>query len=128
MNPDEFLTLAIKLSSSSGEAERRSAVSRAYYGAFHQAKVLLEACEITIPNSENIHSVIVRCLQHSGDMEIEVAGRKLDSLRSERNDADYRLADRRFQNPKFIQIQVTSARQVSDAVAQALQILQVSAV
>jgi uncharacterized protein (UPF0332 family) len=42
MNPDEFLTLAEQLAGQPSEAARRSAVSRAYYGAFHLARGLVE--------------------------------------------------------------------------------------
>jgi uncharacterized protein (UPF0332 family) len=120
MKPDDFLALAIRLSSSSAEAERRSAVSRAYYGTFHWARELIDSCGVTLPASDHIHSTLVRCLQHSGDPRLETAGRKLDSLRSERNQADYNLADRRFTNATFVQIQITSARQIADAISNAI--------
>lgn len=49
MNPADFIALAVKLSNSQEEADLRTAVSRAYYGAFHSARQLLEECGIGFP-------------------------------------------------------------------------------
>ncbi len=38
MNPREFLTLARELAGRDDEAARRTAISRAYYAAFHQLR------------------------------------------------------------------------------------------
>jgi hypothetical protein len=65
MSPDDFLALAARLSASSGEAERRSAVSRAYYGVFHIARQVIEACGVTCPESAEAHDKISKCLQQS---------------------------------------------------------------
>jgi uncharacterized protein (UPF0332 family) len=115
MNPDEFLDLAIRLSSAAGEAERRSAVSRAYYGVFHASRVLIEACDVIVPQSAEGHRVVIWCLQNSLDADLETAGRKLDSLRTIRNQADYRLGQRDFADAQFIQLQMQRARAVADA-------------
>jgi uncharacterized protein (UPF0332 family) len=42
MNGELFLTVAAELVSGKSEAHHRSAVSRAYYGAFHAARQLLQ--------------------------------------------------------------------------------------
>lgn len=44
MNPASFISLAVKLSNGRQEAELRTPVSRADYGAFHSARELLEDC------------------------------------------------------------------------------------
>jgi len=55
-------------------------------------------------------------LQNSRDAELETAGRKLDSLRTIRNQADYRLNQRDFADAAFIQLQMRRARAIADAV------------
>ena len=51
MAPREFLDLADELLDGSGEASWRSAVSRAYYAAFHTARLLLIHCGFLIPRA-----------------------------------------------------------------------------
>ena len=51
MEGTDFLQLAIRLSAGVTEAEWRSAVSRAYYGAFHVARQFVESCGVTLPRS-----------------------------------------------------------------------------
>jgi uncharacterized protein (UPF0332 family) len=110
MNPEAFMVLAVKLSGSSGEAERRSAVSRSYYGLFHCACLLVEECGVVCPESAEAHDKVAKCLQHSGDAAIDAVGKELNSFRTVRNQADYRLTDVRFTDAKFIQIQLGVAR------------------
>lgn len=47
MDPAEFISLALRLSTSHREADLRTAVSRAYYGAFHLVRELLEDCGVS---------------------------------------------------------------------------------
>ncbi|HEX7380161.1 MAG TPA: hypothetical protein VF278_23775, partial [Pirellulales bacterium] len=67
MSPNDFVSLAVKLSNSAHEAELRTAVSRAYYGAFHSARDLLEDCGISFPPKEllgaDVHRKIRFCLE-----------------------------------------------------------------
>lgn len=114
MSPEDFLILAIRLSASSGQAELRSAVSRAYYSVFHQARLLVEACGVACPESGEAHDKVAKCLQHARDALLDAAGSKLNSLRGMRNDADYRLSDLRFAQPSFVAIQVSVAREIAD--------------
>jgi uncharacterized protein (UPF0332 family) len=121
MSPGDFLALAIRLSREAGEAEKRSAVSRAYYGVFHVARALLEACDISCPESAEAHAKVSMCLQQSKDRDVVTAGSELKSLRTARNHADYRLSDRRFTDAKFVAIQLGIAQGVSTALARASQ-------
>ncbi len=109
MNPDEFLKLAEQLAALSSEAAHRSAVSRAYYGAFHLARSLVESCEVRVLQSAEGHSGASRCLQNCGLSALAAAGRELDSLRSIRNKADYDLSSKQFSNAKSIQAHLQSA-------------------
>lgn len=114
MKPDDFLVLAIRLSAGAGQAELRSAVSRAYYSVFHQARLLVEACGVICPVSGEAHDKVAKCLQHAGDPVLDTAGSKLTSLRVMRNDADYRLNDQRFSQSAFVGIQIAIAREIAD--------------
>ena len=49
MTGKEFIVLAKKLAEEVGAAECRSAVSRAYYGAFHAALALLARTGVLLP-------------------------------------------------------------------------------
>jgi len=110
MNPDDFLSLATRLASGNSEAEKRSAVSRAYYGVFHCARLLIvEECEVTFPETAEAHTKIAICLQHSGNLELQTAGAEINTFRATRNKADYSLSDQRFDSPKFIQVQLEIA-------------------
>jgi uncharacterized protein (UPF0332 family) len=116
MNPDDFLELAQRLAAGPGEAELRSAVSRAYYGLFHAARILVAACEVTTPESAEAHTKVCLCLQNSGHPQLEGAGRKLASFRNIRNRADYQLTDRRFNSGAFVTIQMSIARDIAAAI------------
>ena len=52
MNWRDFLVLAGRLGGGAAEAEWRSAVSRAYYAAFHVARLLLSDLKFTIPRAD----------------------------------------------------------------------------
>lgn len=95
MNGSDFIDFAGQLSVAepSLPAPTRSAVSRAYYGAFHLAKDFL----IEIDNSfrartgENEHQFIQRHYQHCGVEPVATLGQLLSNLHESRKVADYRL-------------------------------------
>jgi len=119
MKPEEFLVLAVRLSASPGEAERRSAVSRAHYAIFHAARLAVEDCGIVCPSSAEVHDKLAKCLQNAGDADLAMVGDKLNMFRAVRNSADYRLHDQRFTNGKFVALQLASARETADALNEA---------
>jgi uncharacterized protein (UPF0332 family) len=49
MNWRDFLSLAARLGADTTEADWRTAVSRAYYAAFHAARQLLTGLNFTVP-------------------------------------------------------------------------------
>lgn len=51
MNPRDFLEVANDLLSGDSEAEGRSAISRAYYAAFHVALNLFRCCGFHPPDT-----------------------------------------------------------------------------
>jgi uncharacterized protein (UPF0332 family) len=102
MTGSDFLACAEKFSKGSTEAELRSAVSRAYYGAFHEALALLHVCGVWLPKTEQVHVKLGFCLRDCGDLGATTAGRELEILRSRRKIADYDLGDNRFAAPSSV--------------------------
>jgi uncharacterized protein (UPF0332 family) len=98
MNAREFLDVAEPLIAGMTEAEWRSAVSRAYYAAFHVARGLLDLCGFDVPRAEQAHAYLCRRLENSGHTDVENTGSALNALRKMRNRADYDL-DRIFPHP-----------------------------
>jgi uncharacterized protein (UPF0332 family) len=76
---------------SGDEAIWRSAISRAYYGAFHSAVGFLGQLQIAFPKRENEHKFAQEALNNSGDTNIRTAAYLLSDLRHNRNLADYEL-------------------------------------
>lgn len=94
-NWSEYLNLAEMLTGrttipSSQEAKLRSAVSRAYYAAFCQARNHLRDEEgHTIPPGGQAHPYVRDALRSSSDRARKQIGNDLDRLRRRRNQADY---------------------------------------
>ena len=91
MNERDFLAVAKLLAGESTEAAWRSAVSRAYYAAFHVARSLLEELGFTVPRADKAHDFLYVRLNNCGDPQVGAAGRQLKQLRDDRNQCDYNL-------------------------------------
>jgi uncharacterized protein (UPF0332 family) len=89
MTGRDFLPLAIQLAAGNTEAEWRTAVSRAYYAAFHVARELFEDLGFRVPPMDRAHKHLVFRLSNCGEPQIQQVGFDLDSLRRLRNQADY---------------------------------------
>ena len=113
MTGNEFLILAGKLTTSADEASLRSAVSRAYYGAFHLSTQFLEDIERPVP--KNAHVYVARQLQRSGQADACRAGSLLGDLQSKRIKADYRLDDSRIGTSAFARLYVEWASEIQTA-------------
>ena len=85
----DFLALATRLAGGTTEAEGRSAVSRAYYAAFHVARQLFADLGFAVPRADRAHQYLTFRLANCGDSVVEQAGRDLETLRRLRNRADY---------------------------------------
>ncbi len=92
MDPRKFLNQARRLASSTEEEDWRTAVSRAYYAAFHVACDLMADLGFTVPNADRAHAYLWLRLQNCGNASVEKAGRDLNDLRRRRNNADYELS------------------------------------
>ena len=106
----DFLPLAKQLATGSTEAEWRSAISRAYYAAFHVARELLQDLGFTVPRAERAHVYLSRRLSNSGDAQVQRAGSDLNTMRGERNQADYDL--HRPASPGIAALRVQLSEQV----------------
>jgi hypothetical protein len=95
MNPFLFYLLADRLmnDAASGPAEFRSAISRAYYAAYHSARDFLKELGVDSPKGPAGHGKIPIALLAITETDIAQAGRLLDDLKGEQNKADYALSD-----------------------------------
>ena len=81
----EYMTLAGRLAN--GEAEQRSAVSRAYYAAFHTIKrYLIETTSIQLTQEGKDHQLVIKGLRTEG---YSTQSQLLLVLRDRRNECDY---------------------------------------
>lgn len=95
-DPKGFMDIARIMAHKSGasEAELRTAVGRAYYGVFLQAREILGATgEISPTWAPQDHQLVVDALKDRGGP----GGNQLHKLRTARNRDDYRLTWQRTQ-------------------------------
>lgn len=98
------------LAAGSTEAEWRTAVSRAYYAAFHGACDLLFLCGFSVPRAEQAHAYLSLRLSNAGDAQVVRAGKRLQLLRRNRNWADYEF--RRLLDQLLAKSQVQIAQDI----------------
>lgn len=96
MEGRDFLTVAKKLCASGDEAERRTAVSRAYYALFNHVKRSLETKGVPVLKNADAHPQLSRLLNNSTSEKAKIVAANLNSLRVVRNDADYDLQNGTF--------------------------------
>jgi uncharacterized protein (UPF0332 family) len=86
-----YLELAKKLAAIDDEASMRSAVSRAYYAAFHKAKLFAknDGSGTRFSGGVDIHKEVVDFLKEHTNQSIQSLSSKLDRLRKDRNACDY---------------------------------------
>jgi uncharacterized protein (UPF0332 family) len=87
------------------EAALRSAVSRAYYAAFHCARLRAEAEGESIPEKGEAHGTVIRYFRLSSDRDRKDIARALEQLRDDRNEADYQTASSVASNARDILLQ-----------------------
>lgn len=114
MNWREFHLLAKQLAAENSQAHWRSAVSRAYYAAFHVARELFADLNFSVPRADRAHQYLVFRLSNCADPTIEQGGRNLDTLRRLRNRADYDAI------PPLTHAQAAAAVQLAEEVTRAL--------
>jgi hypothetical protein len=111
MTGHDFLPLATRLAAGVTEADWRTAISRAYYAAFHVARQWLVNLGFRVPQADRAHGYLWLRFSNCGDPQVRQAAVDLDGLRRLRNQADYDLQrplPRRLAAP-----QVPLARQIN---------------
>jgi uncharacterized protein (UPF0332 family) len=117
MKADDFLLLAKRLANGSTEAEWRSAVSRAYYAVFHIGREFMQSLGFRVPRDDRAHKYLSWRLSNSGNPASKEAGFDLDSLRAQRNEADYDL--RRVVSKEVALSGIQFAEQIIQSLAEA---------
>ncbi|HEX7380424.1 MAG TPA: hypothetical protein VF278_25140 [Pirellulales bacterium] len=116
MTGDDYIDLATQLLAGGSEPHFRTAVSRAYYGAFHIGREFVRSCGILMPASPEAHKHVRWCLANAGSRELDDAAVQLESLRSARNKADYDLSNRGFAKLPNVTIHVRRAASMAAAI------------
>ncbi len=92
MDPHQFLIWAQgRAEHGAYPVEFRSAISRAYYAAFHVGLNVLKEMGFSIYQNASAHELVPDHLSNSGDNELDKATIKMHDLRMRRNHADYKL-------------------------------------
>ena len=118
MTGEAFLSLAIRLSGGVSEAEYRTSVSRAYFGAFHVAREFCLSLGIQLPATDGAHTKLRHCLANCDDASAKMAANLLKSLRDLRNDADYEIDSADFEHASSAVVGTRLARRVCDLFAE----------
>jgi len=117
MDGSDFIALAGRLAAApqANEATYRTAVSRAYYGAFHLARSFLTELGFQPVGNANVHAFVQRYLNGSGYTEACLAALQLTHLQSGRNRADYDLDDSEVGLRQYAMVSVERAHRVASA-------------
>lgn len=119
MDPNRFLAQAWRLLEQDKTPEGyRSAISRAYYAAFHVACQFLATIDISVRRDASGHTDAYQYLSNSKDAEMERAGNSLDDLRTKRNQADYRMSEVGVEKEKTATALVNQASEIIVAVGE----------
>jgi uncharacterized protein (UPF0332 family) len=108
----EFFELAQKLVQMRSESALRSAISRAYYAAYHCCIQLLREFGFQFSKDASAHDKVAAYLNNAGITEIQFASKELGYLRRRRNHADYDLASAEFQNHINCQLDLARAQSI----------------
>jgi uncharacterized protein (UPF0332 family) len=101
------------------EPDWRSAVSRAYYAAFHESRRLLSDLGFAVPRGDRAHAYLWRRLSNCGDIQVQLAGSDLNTLRGDRNRADYDVQQTLAHADALLQVQAAETIiQILDAVVE----------
>ncbi len=103
------------LSSPSGAAEYRSAISRAYYAAFNVADKFLRQLGFPKPKGDH-HRFVHQRLLVCGDPEISRVGSDLADLHTRRNRADYYMDDKNQEKQANALLVVAEAARVIQSI------------
>ncbi len=112
MNPREFNSLAGELAKATLPAKVRSAVSRAYYSAFHVGIQTLTTLGFSISKGGAAHGEVTNCFLNASDVNVGRAASMLRDLHAARLLADYQLSRLDIEKPANAPQAVEDARQI----------------
>ncbi len=93
MDPEKFLSLALTLKCTPGRPEfYRTAISRAYYGAFNVGVQVMTSLGIQLSKGGGGHGDLRNCLGACGDPVCYKISNRLATLHARRIAADYDMA------------------------------------
>ena len=117
MNAADYINFAAKLAVTySDAASCRSTISRAYYGAFHIVKSLLDQLGSRPPRNANAHVFLQHRLTNCGHAPAVEAGRLLGDLHMDRINADYNLVKRQVETIGYARLRVVAARRIQNLI------------
>jgi uncharacterized protein (UPF0332 family) len=117
VDPRHFQYLAERLSErGTHPAEFRSAISRAYYAAFHLGLNNLKEMGFPIVQNQQAHGEVYRHLNNSRDRELVIAASMMNDLRTKRNHADYELDRLDVEEKKNAKMLVRQAARLIEAI------------
>ncbi len=117
MNASDYIDFAAKIAATySDAASCRSAISRAYYGAFHVARSLLERLGSRPPRNANAHVFMQHRLMNCGHARAVEAGQLLRDLYADRLNADYSLERRQVESVGYARADVVTARRIQNLI------------
>lgn len=113
MTGDDFIAVAGKIAATySDPANCRTAISRAYYGAFHLARSFLDGMGIKPPRNANTHVFIQHRLAGSGHPAAGKVASLLGDLHEDRLHADYRLDRKQIETVEHARASVERAMRI----------------
>lgn len=112
MNPLDFHKLASSLIAQNGAAEFRTAISRAYYGAFLFCCKKINGIGFNLPSDYTAHEQVKRYLNNCGDFQLQKVASQLLGLRQTRNKADYDLKCKSVEIEKNANFTVKQAKRM----------------
>ncbi len=117
MNGADYIDFAAKIAVTySDAASCRSVISRAYYGAFHIARSLLDRLGSRPPRNANAHVFMQHRLMNCGHARAVEAGQLLRDLYADRLNADYSLERRQVESVGYAKAAVVTARRIENLI------------
>jgi hypothetical protein len=111
MEPRAFLQLAQQLSrDTTNEASLRSSVSRGYYALFNLMAQFVNENVEGLSHSAEDHNKVYRYFNNCGIGDLEAIASRLNDLRADRNESDYRLHSDKFRNQNVASLLFMKAR------------------
>lgn len=111
MEPVAFLSLAgVLVKQRDNEAALRTSISRSYYALHNSFSQFIINQGFLLPKTGKRHDLVYKWLHNCGIDGVRDVASMLDDLHDERNDADYDLADNKYQNPDHATMLFIKAR------------------